>query len=134
VSIQHIALTASFMALDLANWSVLAENQVGGVRRFPWSVRLMLTLSLENQTSVILKWISAVPVISHHKRISDGRLEGTAEWIFERKEYRKWKSSTVSTLLLLPGIRGSLYVSFFKGASPNQYMQLELARRILHPG
>ena len=59
----------------------------------------------------ILKWLSGVPYTDHHKRISEGRLDGTAEWLFIKKEYRTWRSLSTSKLLLLRGIRKSPHAS-----------------------
>ena len=59
----------------------------------------------EFERSEILEWISNIPYTSHHKHISEGRLKGTGEWLFEREEYRTWRSSSASKLLLLRGIR-----------------------------
>ena len=53
----------------------------------------------------ILEWISKIPYLDHHKRISEGRLDGTAEWLLRRVEYLDWESSSASKLLLLWGIR-----------------------------
>jgi len=63
--------------------------------------------SSRSRRSKILEWISTTPYTSHHKRISDGRLEGTCEWIFENAEYCAWRTSGVSMLLLLRGIPGA---------------------------
>ena len=60
-----------------------------------------------SKRSEILEWISNVPYTSHHKLIGERRLKGTGEWIFEREEYRTWRSSSASKLLLLRGIRKS---------------------------
>ena len=60
-----------------------------------------------SKRSEILEWISDVPYTSHHKRIGEGRLEGTGKWICEREEYHAWRSSSASKLLLLRGIRMS---------------------------
>jgi len=62
---------------------------------------------LEEQKAKILAWISNIPYKSHHKDISERRLHKTGKWLFEKEEYRLWKSSSVSTLLLLRGIRKS---------------------------
>ncbi|KAI5842268.1 hypothetical protein BZA05DRAFT_464062, partial [Tricharina praecox] len=53
----------------------------------------------------ILNWISTISYISHHKRISDGRLAGTCEWILGRKKFCSWKSLSVSKVMLrgIPG-------------------------------
>jgi len=73
----------------------------------PTFFEIPLTLKLGARRSEILEWISTIPYTSHHRQISDGRLEGTAEWILERGEYRAWRESSVSMLLLLRGIRKS---------------------------
>ena len=61
----------------------------------------------ESKRSEILKWVSNIPYTSHHKLISEGRLEGTGVWLLRREEYRTWRSSSTSKLLLLRGIRMS---------------------------
>ncbi|KAI5806000.1 hypothetical protein BZA77DRAFT_368834 [Pyronema omphalodes] len=61
----------------------------------------------DSDRSAILQWISAIPYISHHKRINEERLEGTGEWLFDRPEYEEWMSSSESKLLLLRGIPGA---------------------------
>ncbi|KAI5808454.1 hypothetical protein BZA77DRAFT_329745 [Pyronema omphalodes] len=65
----------------------------------------------ECDRSSILQWISEIPYTKHHKRISEERLEGTGQWLFERHEYKSWISSNDSKLLLLRGIRKSPYGS-----------------------
>jgi hypothetical protein len=71
-----------------------------------------LLTSVDSERSSILQWISMIPYTSHHKRISEGRLEGTGKWLFERQEYTTWISSRDSKLLLLRGIRKSPHASF----------------------
>jgi hypothetical protein len=71
-----------------------------------------LLTSVDNERSSILQWISMIPYTSHHKRISEGRLEGTGKWLFERQEYTTWISPSDSKLLLLRGIRKSPHASF----------------------
>ncbi|RPB22322.1 hypothetical protein L211DRAFT_769603, partial [Terfezia boudieri ATCC MYA-4762] len=64
--------------------------------------------SLEvNRKSKILQWISNIPYTEHHARISEGRLKGTGDWLFEREEYRNWRAISASKLLLLRGIPGA---------------------------
>jgi len=55
--------------------------------------------------SEILGWTSRIPYTSHHKHISTERLDGTGEWLLKKNEYRKWRDSSASKLLLLRGIR-----------------------------
>ncbi|KAF8252084.1 hypothetical protein K440DRAFT_19197, partial [Wilcoxina mikolae CBS 423.85] len=67
-----------------------------------------IQLKLEGvERSKILEWISKIPYSSHHKEISERRLDDTGRWLFEKEEYRRWKSSSASTLLLLRGIPGA---------------------------
>jgi hypothetical protein len=60
---------------------------------------------LESKRSEILRWISVIPYTEHHTRITAARLAGTGEWLFQKREYKEWLSSSVSKLLLLRGIR-----------------------------
>ncbi|KAF8541975.1 hypothetical protein BDD12DRAFT_775371, partial [Trichophaea hybrida] len=60
-----------------------------------------------SKRSQILEWISIIPYTSHHKRISEERLEGTGEWLLARKEYQDWRASSASKMLLLRGIPGA---------------------------
>ncbi|KAI5776308.1 hypothetical protein EDC01DRAFT_625555, partial [Geopyxis carbonaria] len=55
----------------------------------------------------LLQWLSSIPYTNHHQRISDSRLEGSGDWILARKEYKEWRSSSASKLLLLRGIPGA---------------------------
>ncbi|KAG0643976.1 hypothetical protein HOY80DRAFT_1031491 [Tuber brumale] len=59
------------------------------------------------ERAAILQWTSAVPYDHHHQRISATRLDGTGEWLLERKEYIGWRSSSASMVLLLRGIPGA---------------------------
>lgn len=60
---------------------------------------------VDAERTSLLKWISKIPYMSHHKWICDNRLEGTCEWLFSKKEYFDWRGSSASKLLLLRGIR-----------------------------
>ena len=68
---------------------------------------MVYLLTAVSRRTEILEWISTIPYLDHHKRISEGRLGGTAEWLLRRKEYLNWESSSASKLLLLRGIRKS---------------------------
>src|SRR5579871_6444231 len=62
----------------------------------------------EDEQMKILQWISQIPYLDNHESANDGRTEGTAEWIFDRSEYREWETSQESQILWLHGIRKSL--------------------------
>lgn len=68
---------------------------------------IVISLVTVSNRSQILEWISTIPYTSHHKRISEGRLDGTGEWLLAKKEYQDWRASSTSKLLLLRGIRKS---------------------------
>ncbi|KAF8419355.1 hypothetical protein EV426DRAFT_538792, partial [Tirmania nivea] len=57
--------------------------------------------------SEILQWISEIPYTEHHTRISESRLDGTTDWLLQREEYRNWRATSASKLLLLRGIPGA---------------------------
>jgi hypothetical protein len=42
---------------------------------------------------------------NHCNQISGERLEGIGEWLLAKTEYRDWRASSVSKILLLRGIR-----------------------------
>ena len=69
--------------------------------------RLIYLHTAVSRRTEILEWISKIPYLDHHQRISEGRLDGTAEWLLRRVEYLEWESSSASKLLLLRGIRKS---------------------------
>ena len=61
----------------------------------------------ETERIAILKWFSVVPYQSHHDLASEGRVSGTGQWLFQRKEFRHWEQSEKSEILWLHGIRES---------------------------
>jgi hypothetical protein len=63
----------------------------------------------EDEQTKILQWISQIAYLDNHESASEGRTEGTAEWIFDRAEYREWETSQQSQILWLHGIRKSLF-------------------------
>ncbi|KAF8418313.1 hypothetical protein EV426DRAFT_679800, partial [Tirmania nivea] len=54
-----------------------------------------------------VRWISNIPYTEHHARISEGRLAGIGEWLFNKEEYRNWRATSALKLLLLRGISGA---------------------------
>ncbi|KAI5857243.1 hypothetical protein BZA05DRAFT_332021, partial [Tricharina praecox] len=60
-----------------------------------------------SRRSEILGWVSTIPYLDHHNLITNARVEGTGDWLFRKREYSDWRSSSVSKLLLLRGIPGA---------------------------
>jgi hypothetical protein len=61
----------------------------------------------QDEQTKILQWISQIAYLDNHESASEGRTEGTAEWIFDRPEYQEWETSQESQILWLHGIRKS---------------------------
>ena len=59
----------------------------------------------ETERIGILKWFSDVPYRGHHDLACEGRVEGTGQWLFQRREFRHWQQSDESQILWLYGIR-----------------------------
>ncbi|KAI9164189.1 Ankyrin repeat domain-containing protein [Paramyrothecium foliicola] len=55
----------------------------------------------------ILRWLSSSPYKRHHAAHSDTRMPGSGSWLMERAEWKQWRNSSSSSLLLLHGIPGS---------------------------
>lgn len=59
----------------------------------------------ETERVAILQWFSVIPYQGHHDLASEGRVAGTGQWLFQRKEFRLWQQSERSEVLWLHGIR-----------------------------
>jgi len=55
----------------------------------------------------ILDWLSPICFLEHQKRHSERRLQGSGEWLLNRREYLDWQSSSASSIFLLHGMAGS---------------------------
>ncbi|ROT37869.1 hypothetical protein SODALDRAFT_324350 [Sodiomyces alkalinus F11] len=90
------------LMLHLANMqeAQLEENRV----QFDNLGRLLEELrqpidGLERATRLgILRAISTLPYGIYHKNASKGRLEGSGQWLLERKEFRAWRDDDTSSL------------------------------------
>lgn len=77
------------------------------------------TIRLLDQASIIQKaldeaehtklfsWLSLVRFTEHQKALSENRMPNSATWLFSHENYRNWKNSSSSSVLLLHGIGGS---------------------------
>ena len=63
--------------------------------------------SSENERITILQWFSDIPYRGHHDLAREGRVAGTGQWLFQRKEFKHWQQSEESEILWLHGIRKS---------------------------
>lgn len=60
---------------------------------------------LEQKEIQIHLWLSQMHYMKHHRTALEGMLEGTGQWLLRKKEFRQWRSSSVSSILWLHGIR-----------------------------
>ena len=61
---------------------------------------------LENsKQSKILQWISPIPYQDSHMSAREGRTKETGRWLLQHPRFRKWRTSSSSTILWLHGSR-----------------------------
>jgi hypothetical protein len=95
------------MAQNAREFQVQLE-QLRDLRKMTDPIHEIWNSLKEDERTKILQWISQITYIDNHESASEGRTEGTAEWIFDRPEYREWEASPQSQILWLHGIRKSL--------------------------
>jgi len=61
----------------------------------------------ETERIAILEWFSVIPYKGHHDLAIEGRVAGTGQWLFQRKEFKHWQESEKSEILWLHGIPGA---------------------------
>lgn len=62
-------------------------------------------LLLDQKRGKILDWLSQIEYMKHHQKAKEGLLDNTGQWLFNREQYREWRSSSASGILWLRGIR-----------------------------
>lgn len=65
-------------------------------------------LRTEQKKGQILSWLSEIEYIKHHWNALEGILDGTGHWLLGKREFREWRTSKVSSILWLHGIRKEL--------------------------
>lgn len=66
------------------------------------------TLFLEQKKGQILRWLSEIEYIKHHRNALEGILQDTGQWLLDKKEFREWRSNNISSIFWLHGIRKKL--------------------------
>jgi Cdc6-like AAA superfamily ATPase len=61
----------------------------------------------ESKRNTILQWLSSTPYPQHHENVQEGILENSGEWLLQHETFRRWQTSTASTILWLHGIPGA---------------------------
>lgn len=62
---------------------------------------------IQKERAAFMNWISSLDFERAHKLLYERRLEGTCEWIFESREYRRWQDHRGSSLLWCYGNAGT---------------------------
>lgn len=76
------------------------------IRMIDQSSRVQKTLD-ETKHLELLHWLSSSPFTRHHETLSETRMPNSATWVLDHPEFRDWKNSSTSSILLLHGIPGS---------------------------
>ncbi|GKT80505.1 ankyrin repeat protein [Colletotrichum tofieldiae] len=64
------------------------------------------TARILDDSREILRWLSSVPYIQHHKHHSQQRVLGTGQWLLRHPRFTDWLSLSSSSILILHGIPG----------------------------
>lgn len=106
--------------------ALLASLEAPILRMADQAAIFMRTLE-EDKYLALLRWLSPVPYSCHHEAHAVKRVPGCGGWLLEHPQYRKWRGSSSSSVLLLHGIPGSgktslassVVDSFLQDASKN---------------
>lgn len=55
----------------------------------------------------LIQWLSSSPFTRHQEALSETRMANSATWLLDDPEYKNWRNSSSSSILLLHGIAGS---------------------------
>ena len=77
------------------------------VIRFADDSRLSRQVSREKEHLGLLRWLSSIPYVSHHKRHSNNRMPSSCGWFLRNTRYTDWRRTSESSIFLLHGIMGS---------------------------
>ena len=50
-------------------------------------------ISVPDENSSILEWLSPLALRERHRVVSEGRVEGVGDWLLQTNEFEKWHSS-----------------------------------------
>ncbi|KAF8247054.1 hypothetical protein K440DRAFT_661671 [Wilcoxina mikolae CBS 423.85] len=77
------------------------------ILRIELAVTVMYEDLQESKRNTILQWLSSAPYPQHHENVQEGILENTGEWLLQHETFRRWQTSSASTILWLHGIPGA---------------------------
>ncbi|KAM0550838.1 hypothetical protein ACHAPJ_008701 [Fusarium lateritium] len=72
----------------------------------------------------IFDWLSSIRYASHHLTETNGRLDNSGEWLFQRSEFLSWTNSSISGTLWVHGMPGCGKTKLASAA-----IDLEIARK-----
>jgi Cdc6-like AAA superfamily ATPase len=77
------------------------------ILRIELAVAAMYEDLQESKRNTILQWLSSAPYPQHHENVQEGILENTGQWLLQHETFRRWQTSSASTILWLHGIPGA---------------------------
>lgn len=91
---------------DLKNSLDQMKNEISDMH---CSVDKSWNRSKEIKRDEILKWVSEIPYLDHHRMAVDDCTADTGNWLFDHPNFRGWRSDSKSSYLWLNGIRESTF-------------------------
>jgi ankyrin repeat domain-containing protein 50 len=61
----------------------------------------------KEERHTILSWMSKTPYGKHHDTVNERRIDGTCEWLLQRRDFQQWEDFSSSAVLWLWGIPGA---------------------------
>ena len=83
------------------NQTVIINSNVGnmtGSYKNVWNVWNNCYISVSNENSSILEWLSPLALRERHRVVSKGRMEGVGDWLLRTNEFEKWHTSEDETV------------------------------------
>lgn len=72
---------------------------------------LNLTFNVESERRNLLKWLSTIQHVNHHKTMGKDILSGSGNWLLLKKEFVEWRKESSSSILWLHGIRKHITIA-----------------------
>jgi len=58
----------------------------------------------EQQRTVVLNWISRIPIEDHHYTVASFAMEDSGQWLLEHPDFNSWRKSSAPSLFWLHGM------------------------------
>ena len=75
------------------NPTVIINSNVGNMTGSYKNVWNYCDISVPDENSSILEWLSPRALRERHRVVSEGRMEGVGDWLLRTSEFEKWHTS-----------------------------------------